>query len=151
MVWSVAGWRGPQVGIFAMAPTLFVQKFGCSPVEAGRYIALGFSVAAPPRHPGLQNSWSESTNIVFEHYNQYCRTSCVHGLASRNIDRWLFGNVRAQVTVPAMFFTGIVESALVARGASRLAIRKVAKRSRVTAISGGPLSSVRDALYEGSG
>ena len=60
-----------SVAMLQMAPTVLMSRFNLTVAEAGRYIALGFSV-----------------------------------------------------TVPGMFLTGIIESFFVARGTSRLAIRR---------------------------
>ena len=60
-----------QVAITSLAPTIFIERFGLTSLEAGKYIAAGFAV-----------------------------------------------------NVPGMFLTGLVDSTLIARGVSRLAIRR---------------------------
>lgn len=60
-----------QVAITSLAPSMFIERFGLTSLQAGKYIAAGFAV-----------------------------------------------------NVPGMFLTGLVDSALIARGVSRLAIRR---------------------------
>ena len=49
LVWvsSVIG----QVSLQSLSPTIFMDRFGLTPLEAGRYIALGFSVNIPGALP----------------------------------------------------------------------------------------------------